>query len=315
MRFVRPFALLLCCVGFLPVHGHASDAGDGYPQVRVAFADGVTGLPALTYASEAGFRPLTLDLYLPPPRFEGPRPLVIFVHGGGWAIGTPKYAAVYRNWPERLAGLAARGYVVAAPSYRLSGEARFPAAFHDIQASIRWLRSNAQAFGVDRERVLIWGESAGGHLAALVAARCEDPARANGESACVQGAVVWYGISDLLSQDFGDMDRNFLGCAVGCDELRRQASPVHRVGPDAAPFLILHGTADRVVPYRQAQLLQQALERREVPARLLTLEGIDHSFIGHTPAQTQKVGEQALRETFAFIEQLLPAQNRVDAEE
>lgn len=313
MRFVSAFALLLCCVGLLPVDGHATDAGDGYPQVRVAFADGVSGLPALTYASEAGFRPLTLDLYLPPPRFDGPRPLVVFVHGGGWAVGTPRYAAVYRNWPERLASLAAQGYVVAAPSYRLSGEARFPAAFHDIQASIRWLRSKAQAFGVDRERVLIWGESAGGHLAALVAACCEDSARANGESACVQGAVVWYGITDLLSQDFGDMDRNFLGCAGDCDELRRQASPVHQVGPDAAPFLILHGTADRVVPYRQAQLLQQALQRKKVPVRLLRLEGIDHSFVAGSPARTQEVSEQALAQTFDFIQQLFPKENRPNA--
>lgn len=238
---------------------------------------------------------------------------MIFVHGGGWAVGTPRYAAVFKRWPEQLARLAARGYVVAAPSYRLSAEARFPAAVHDIQASLRWLRANAQAFGVDRERVLIWGESAGGHLAALVAARCEDPARVDGESGCVQGAVVWYGITDLLSQDFGDMDRNFLGCAGDCDELRRQASPVHQVGPDAAPFLIVHGTADRVVPYRQGQLLKQALERHEVEVRLRTLEGIDHSFIGRTPAQTRSVAEQALAATIEFIEQQLSSQNCGDS--
>lgn len=310
MSFIMRVALL-CGMVFSLVQAHAAD--DGYPPVRVAFADGVTGLPGLTYRSVAGFRPLTLDLYLPPPHFEGSRPLVIFVHGGGWAIGTPRQAALFQRWPEQLARLAARGYVVAAPSYRLSGEARFPAAFHDIQASVRWLRANALQFGGDRERVLIWGESAGGHLAALVAARCEVSVRARGESDCVQGAVVWYGITDLLSQDFGDMGRNFLGCADDCDELRRQASPVHRVGPDAPPFLIVHGTADRVVPFRQAQLLQQALSRHRVPVRLLALEDIDHSFIARSPVQTQAVAEQALGQTFEFIQQLFPPEKRANA--
>ena len=301
-------ALLLGWIGLVLV-GPPASAEDGYPALRVAFAEGVTGLPELTYASEPGFRPLKLDLYLPPPRFAGPRPLVIYVHGGGWAVGTPRAAAVFRHWPERLAELAAQGYVVAAPSYRLSGEARFPAALEDVQTSIRWLRANAAAFGIDPAQVLVWGESAGGHLAALAAARC-DPRAVPGQPGCVRAAVVWYGISDLVDQAFGDMDGRFLGCAPGdCGAVRRQASPAHQIGPQAPPFLILHGTADRVVPYRQAQLLEQALKARKVEVRLLTLEGIDHGFVGRSPQQTRTVSEKALQQTFAFIRQQMPAEN------
>lgn len=303
MRTARPgvltLVLLVLFSSITPVRAASLPDVDeaGYPQARVAFADGVTGLPELTYASLAGYRPLKLDLYLPPSHFEGPRPLVIYLHGGGWAVGTPRVAAVYRDWPQVLASLAARGYVVAAPSYRLSGEAHFPAAYEDVQASIRWLRANAARFALDPERVLLWGESAGGHLAALAAMRCD-------AATCVQGTVIWYGISDLVSEDFGEMDRHFLGCAGNdCAGIRQAASPVGQVTQRAPPFLIIHGTADTTVPYRQGQLLQQALQAQKVPVRLLTLDGIEHSFIGRTPEQTQKAASRALEATFAFIEE------------
>src|SRR5205823_4090791 len=117
--------------------------------------------------------------------------------------------------------LAARGYVVASVEYRLSSEARFPAAVQDLKAAIRWLRSQASTYGIDRNRGLVWGASAGGQLAALAATSCgvaaleppvaapptAEPRGAAGsrtaatpmptESDCVQGAVTWYGIFDF----------------------------------------------------------------------------------------------------------------------
>ncbi|TLZ04186.1 MAG: alpha/beta hydrolase, partial [Gammaproteobacteria bacterium] len=129
---------------------------DPYPQRRIAFPAGVVGLPDLVYSTIAGFRPLRLDLYLPPAgRAAAPRPFVVYVHGGGWLNGHTRQSGAFQNWPNVLASLAARGYVVASVEYRLSSEARFPAAVQDLKAAIRWLRSQASAYGIDRSRGLV----------------------------------------------------------------------------------------------------------------------------------------------------------------
>jgi hypothetical protein len=121
---------------------------DRYPQRRVTFAGGVTGLPDLTYATINGYRRLTLDLYLPPGPMSGARPVVIYIHGGGWSGGSPRNAGTFEDWPEILASFAARGYVTASIEYRFSAEAPFPAALQDTKAAIRWLRANAAKYGI-----------------------------------------------------------------------------------------------------------------------------------------------------------------------
>ena len=222
--------LLLAGCGFtLPTLGPAAAAeapalsdhvisDDNYPERKVAFPGGVTGLPDLTYETLSGYRPMKLDLYLQPASFAGPRPFVMYIHGGGWANGIPRTAAVFDNWPDVLASFAARGYVTASVSYRFQNEAPFPAAIQDVKAAIRWLHSNAEKYNIDTTRGMTWGSSAGGQLAALAAVSCGvaaldppapaasgAPANANVEkntagpldaaaSNCVQGAVGWYGV-------------------------------------------------------------------------------------------------------------------------
>ena len=146
---------------------------DRYPARHVDFPRGVVGVPDLVYATLPGFRPLHLDLYLPP---TGPsnktHPFVVYLHGGGWQGGHTRQSGAFSSWPTVLASLAARGYVVASVEYRLSSEARFPAAEQDVKAAIRWLRSKASTYGIDKSRGLVWGASAGGQLAALTATSC-----------------------------------------------------------------------------------------------------------------------------------------------
>jgi acetyl esterase/lipase len=150
----------------------APDAGeDGYPAYSVTFANGVVGIPAITYSQPSHYRPITLDIYMPKRRGTK-RPLVVYVHGGAWVAGTPRGKTVLGGWPEILAALSARGYVVAAVSYRLDGEAHFPAAIQDVKTAIRFLRKNSDRFGIDPGRAAIWGPSAGGQLAALAAVSC-----------------------------------------------------------------------------------------------------------------------------------------------
>ena len=190
---------------------------DRYPERRTPFPQGVVGLADLVYSVVPGFRPLRLDLYEPAGK-SGSHGLVVFIHGGGWVSGHTRHSGAFENWPGVLASLAAKGYVVASVEYRLSGEARFPAAIQDIKASIRWLRAHASEYGIDKTRAVVWGGSAGGQLAALAAMSCgaegleppRTPAAQTGggpakpraednESDCVQGLIAWYGIFDFAT--------------------------------------------------------------------------------------------------------------------
>lgn len=299
---------------------------DMYPPQPATFRGGVTGLPDLTYTTELGFRPVKLDLYLPPSSFDeqGPRPVIVYVHGGGWLGGSARTTGAFANWPEALASIAARGYVVASIDYRLAREAPFPAAVFDVKDAIRWLRSNAAAYNIDRHRVLIWGSSAGGQLAALAATTCgvadldrpvkahtignaavetNQPPPAASESACVQAAVIWYGVSDF--KPLGSMAEaaEFLGCqGEKCAKIRRDASPVSYVNSQVPPFLIIHGTEDQTVPVQQARTLHDAIKAQNGKVELLLLPGIDHSFLGKTADATQEASRRAWERTVGFIE-------------
>src|SRR6202012_1756305 len=134
--------------------------------------DGVRFARGLAYAAPIGFRPLLLDLYLPAAGAD-PAPLVVFMHGGGWlrvdrSLVSPSFA----SWrPGPLTRLAAAGFAVASVDYRLSGEASFPAQLEDVSAAVDWLAGRAGQYGFDAGRVVLWGESAGAHLAALLGLR------------------------------------------------------------------------------------------------------------------------------------------------
>jgi acetyl esterase/lipase len=145
---------------------------DVYPEHHVSFPGGVTGIPDLVYYTVSGYRAVRMDLYLPPPSFRGPRPFVVYTHGGGWSGGSKRTTGAFSNWPGVLASLAAKGYVVASLDYRLSADEAFPAAIHDVKAAIRFLRANADKYNIDKTRALTWGPSAGAHLAALAATSC-----------------------------------------------------------------------------------------------------------------------------------------------
>ena len=286
----------------------------------IAYPGGVQGYQAVTFAQWPGFRPLTLDLYLPPAGPAGTRfPLVVYVHGGAWMAGDPRRAGAIEDFPALLASLARRGYAVASVSYRLSGEARFPAAPVDLGAALRWLRSQPQ-YPIDSARTLLWGDSAGAHLAALLATACTDPlfgavAAEPTPDLCAQGVVGWYGVFDLRTMP-GQTDPEaphwrMLGCFAACGPRLDQASPAARVGPDAPPMLLIAGTRDRVVPPDQSIAMAARLREAGVRYELLLLEGVDHSFIGPSPAATRDATTRAVEATFQFTDAVLapPAQS------
>jgi len=302
-----------------------------YPQPEVKFAGGVIGLPDLTYSIIPGYRQLKLDLYLPPGARTGARPLVVYVAGGGWAADRPRNAGAIEDFPGVFVELAQKGYVVASIRYRLSGEARFPAAEHDAKTALRWLRSQAAQYGIDKNSVVIWGSSAGGQLAGLAAVSCGEAKLAppqptgNGatkvpdESDCVSGAVIWYGIFDFAQMGPPPnapnantanrppgADATFLGCKPGEEcEARHNASAVNFIDANDPPMLLIHGSTDRVVNVKQSQIMYDALKAKGVKSELLIIPDVDHSFIGKTPEATHAATNQALKKTLEFIDAIL----------
>jgi len=289
---------------------------------RRDFPGGVVGLMDITYSRLNGFRPLKLDIYRSPAA-SAPRPLVLWLHGGGWAVGDQRgggiLAPAYRDWPAVLAGLAARGYVVAAATYRFTGEARSPAQIEDVKAAVRWLRAHAANYGIDPQRIVVWGASAGGQLAALLGTSCGAPelegpkARGAEASSCVQGVVDFYGPTDLSKVqaqkipgppsafgDIVDMAGEYLGCELqSCPaETVRLANPVAFVDASDPPFLIVHGSADTTVPPGQSVMLYDALRKAGVKAELMMVPGVAHVFQG----ATDETGKAVLDRVYAFLD-------------
>src|SRR5258705_2953048 len=119
------------------------DVGSHYaPTPAVVYPGGVHSFRDVTFAELSGFRPLTLDLYLPPAG-QTPKPAVVFIHGGAFRHRTARDGGTFRDFPAVLAAVAARGYVVASVNYRFVGEARFPGPVHDVEMAIRLLRVHA----------------------------------------------------------------------------------------------------------------------------------------------------------------------------
>ncbi|MFE0761274.1 alpha/beta hydrolase fold domain-containing protein [Streptomyces smyrnaeus] len=241
-------------------------------------APGVRLLRGVPYAVPEGSRPLELDLWLP----EGPAPLVLYIHGGAWRRGRRDDMGMRtRDWdPGPFARLAAAGLAVACVDYRLSGEATFPAPLDDLGAALRWLALRSAELGIDTRRTVAWGESAGGHLAALLALTHAEPPLA--------GAVIWYGPSDLTSPRGGftpdsaaTPEAALLGAAPATrPELARAASPLAQVHAAAPPFFLAHGTQDTMVSCSHTEDLASALRAAGVPVRLRLVPGADHGWYG-----------------------------------
>lgn len=300
---------------------------DGYPATQATFPNGVVGYPSLIYAQPAGFRPNTLDVYVPAAARSGQKlPLIVFVHGGGWTSGHTRHSGAFSDWPGVLAAISAHGYVVASVNYRLSAEAPSPAAIHDVKAAVKWLRSESGRFGIDTSRVVSFGGSAGGQLAALLATSCgvaelEPPKTTlarpgvetdiSAQSDCVQGAAIWYGVFDfapLVAARPGAPapDNAYLNCAPGqCSEAAvRMASAVAYLDAKDPPFLLVHGEADRVVSVEQSRSFAAAMKAKGLPVELDVIPQVDHSFIGATPDVTRAASLKAIQETVAFFDKV-----------
>jgi acetyl esterase/lipase len=233
---------------------------------------------AIVFAEREGFRALELDLYRPDEPAVDARPLLVYVHGGGWRMSHRSRAPrETRPWqPGFFDRLTGAGFVVAATEYRFSGEARFPAQLDDTITALGWLHDHAGELGIEPARTYLWGASAGGNLAALAALVPGGPSAA--------GVVCWYPITDLLALDHeaGDtFEAHLLGGPIGQHlDAAKAASPVTHVRAGAPPFLLQHGTDDTWVPVAQSVRLADALQAAGGSVELEVVPGADHFFDG-----------------------------------
>ncbi len=207
-----------------------------------------------------------LDLYTPPGK--GPYPVIVHVHGGAWRTGD-------KADPRALLGITAlikNGYAVASVNYRLSAEAKFPAQIQDVKTAVRWLRAHTLEYKLDPERIGAVGESAGGHLVALLGTANEIPELEGldlgnrGYSSRVQAVVDLFGPIDFLPDggSVGDEINKYETTLLGKPlykrpDLVKKANPITYISSDDPPFLIMHGTRDKLVPPDQSREFYDAL--------------------------------------------------------
>jgi acetyl esterase/lipase len=253
-----------------------------------AAPEGVKTLADIDYAGSANPRQM-LDLYLPEMRAgEGPLPVLVFIHGGGWQAGD-KSSGGGKVMPYVAEGKFAGVSV----GYRLSDEAQWPSQIHDCKAAIRWIKGNAAEYGLDPERIVVWGSSAGGHLVAMLGVsdgvkELEGTIGAHlDQNGKVHSVIDFFGPTEMLTM--GDHESTIPHNAPDSPESKliggalqenpekaKSASPIEHVTADDSPYLIVHGTEDPLVPYPQSVDFEKRLESVGVPVTLLTVEGGGH---------------------------------------
>ncbi len=220
------------------------------------------------YASPHG-QDLHLDLYVP--QTAKPAPVVVWIFGGSWKFGSKGFHVNVRE-------LTRSGIAVATIQYRLSGTDKYPAQLDDCRTSVEWLRTHGREYGLDPQRIGLSGESAGGHLAALLGT-VEGAPR-------IRAVFAMYPPTDLVTMGRkyskpdkeSDIEKLLGGPIEQKLALAREASPVNHVSCTSPPFLMMHGSRDTLVPLEQSEVLQRRLVQAHVEAKLIVVPDKGHWF-------------------------------------
>jgi acetyl esterase/lipase/lysophospholipase L1-like esterase len=282
----------------------AASTADARPENRLTLQRGVT-------YGEADGEKLLLDAYLPSDTFARPRPAVLLVHGGGWEGGSrdvPHFVTLARS-------LAEEGFAVFSISYRLvkrpqngqPAQNQYPAALDDCQRAVRWLRHHARDYGLAPDRLAALGDSAGGHLVALLGTTDtrdnRDPELAR-YSSRVNAVVDIFGPTDLTRplpdvDVFGITPRRMVDNFLPDPARRREASPLFHVNDQTAPFLIFHGGKDVLVPIEHSRELHATLQTAGRDSTCIEFADEGHGF-GSAEAKARM-----LKETLQFLRRTL----------
>ena len=291
------FAAAIAFVVVLPETSHAqlspsaNWAAHAANQYRVV--PDVTYLTASNYESK-------LDIYARRD-VTTPQPTLVYFHGGFWAAGTKEGSLMSLvPWMEM-------GWNVVNVEYRLARVAPAPAAVEDCLCALRYLAAQAKTYNIDVNRLVVTGESAGGHLTLTTAmipesAGLDRQCAGNTPVPKVAAAINWFGITDVADVIDGPNKANlavtWLGSLPNKDEIATRVSPLTYVRPGLPPILTIHGDQDRLVPYNHATRLHEALTKAGVPNQLLTIPKGGHG--NFTPEERTKI--------FATIREFLKKQ-------
>jgi len=264
------------------------------PKPSPASETTLTSLPgAQTFVYRAG-EPEPMRLFVFKPKgwsAQDRRPALMFFFGGGWTKGGPDHAA---GWARFAASL---GFVGIAPDYRTKN--RFGtsplASVADARAALRWVEEHAAELGLDPEKIVVGGNSAGGHVALWTAITGTPPGSDPAEAPSIKprALLLFSAVSDTSSE------KGYTPKRFGADALA--LSPVHQLDPQMPPMLVLHGEADHLVPFRQAQTLHDRLVATGNVCELVPVPGGDHNFSSQLPEWKNK--------TRAFVRRFLHQQN------
>jgi pectinesterase len=251
----------------------------------------------------------TVELLVYTPTNPGKYPAILDVHGGGWS---KRQLEADRPMMERL---AQRGFVTALVSYRLSGEARYPAALHDCKSAIRFMRHNAGKLGINPERIGLIGGSAGGHLAGLTAFTAgkwqfEGAGPLHGTNSNVQACIIMAASQDLLEANIKGTSSNALeffgnSCA-DYPELYRQASPITHIRKGVPPTIFIEGEKDTLKIGRKEAM--EKLEELGIETGLHTLKYAPHPFWMSDPwcAETVEIATRFFAKHLGGVQPLIP---------
>jgi acetyl esterase/lipase len=268
----------------LAVSAAQAAAQDSLLAWAVRFENEYRIVPNITYLTASNWD-AKLDLYVTRTP-DKPLPTLIWIHGGGWTGGAKESAA---NIPAYLA----MGMNVVNVEYRLARIAPAPAAVEDCRCALRWVIQHAKEYGIDANRLVVAGGSAGGHLALTTGML---PASAGLDRQCpgpdnlkVAAIVNWYGIADVNELLDGPNMKPYavtwLGSAQDREQIARRVSPLTYVRAGLPPVLTIHGDADPTVPYSQSVRLHKALADAGISNELMTIAGGKHGFDCCTPVQ------------------------------
>jgi acetyl esterase/lipase len=279
---IRIACLTLLCLLGTDQRGRGADEADAPADVLV--------LHDLSYREGPSTR-WKLDLAMKKEPPAKPRPGIVIIHGGGWLEGDKSsFASREYKVPGNIVDFAELGFVAATINYRMSGEAPFPAALEDCKCAVRWLRAHAKEYHLDPGRIGAYGNSAGGHLALLLAMTDGDASLAGEgthpeESSVVQAAVSDSGPIDLINQYQSDRLREVVKRFMGGPpegaraDLYRKASPSDRISRSTPPLLLIYGVADEQVPIESADRFVTALGK----AGLVDVSYHRLAYVDHCP--------------------------------
>lgn len=298
--FMKKYVLLLFSAFLLHSSVQAQDSGKSTDRERMkvevtendlAVRSGIVYSQVSSYCPD---RPLHMTLLIP--CTPQPKPAIVYYPGGGFT------SADHEKYFKMRVALAKAGFVVASVEYRTVPD-RYPALVVDGKAAVRYLRAHAAQFGIDPTRIGVFGDSAGGYLAQMVGVTGDDKSLDQGDftdqSSAVQAVATIYGISNLMNIGAGAPEKiqeihaspavteallihgpafwTYEGASILSDSVKAmQASPMGHIRENLPPFLIMHGTSDPMVSFRQSEQLYEALKKVHNDVHFVELEGASH---------------------------------------